>query len=266
MIDSTTTYQKLIRTVFALTFALSLSACQNAGTAASGSEAELESFYGESVVYDAAEDAYLVGDAYITPDFANELTEGLSLQQRFKLTIHPEHRGDITYYIAPSVPDEWKWAHIKAADKFNDLGTGLKFRRVWSCEMTWQLQNDGVNRKRPQGCDTYVKGENSSENFFGKAYYPTQEFPTSGLTRRAPGYMITYNTHYADRSWKRRIKVALHEIGHTVGLAHDVDESGYIIPGTPERDRASIMARGLTSYERNYFSENDIKALKSLYP
>ena len=229
-------------------------ACQSGSDSRAVVATQLERSFGEAVVYDEAQSAYIVGGDMLISEAAASayVHEGLSTQQReFGYLVSDVNAEDITYYIEPDVPKNIADAHREAAQMYNALsGVKLKFREVDNC-------NGGAGLK--PNCLTTVKAIDGCtvENgrpCMGKAYYPH----LSG----EPGRAIWYDTRYKDRPENQWLHVALHEIGHTIGLAHDFDKKRDVIPGTPARDRTSIMNHNVA----DHFSEHDIEALQVLYP
>ena len=250
--------QRVLALVVVLICSGILSACQRSGAPQSDVE-RLEGIFGEQVVFDSEADTYLIGkDMHLDKASAAALADEVTAQQRYYSRVGPKYAGDITYYFDPAVPNEWRWAHNEAVARFNALDTALRFRRVETCRRTSYL---------PEGCDIYVEAANNWNSWVALASLPLPEATDfrrrTSRPQNVAGRFIAYNTRYTESSWQWRVRVALHELGHTVGLAHDFDENGVVVPGTPARDDTSIM-----SYTGNVdnFSPDDVRALETLYP
>lgn len=182
-------------------------------------------------------------------------TSSLNTKQRqYSMVTNIE---DINVYIDPSMSTSWISASEQALARWNNIeNICLHFNIVESTSLA----------------DIHISYEtNLSPNTLATASWPSplEENPN----QYKPGQTIEINpdANYPDH-FNQNMKIALimHEIGHTIGLAHTNDSNFELIPGTPSSDPDSLMntAQDDTlegSSSLIDFSTDDIIAIKTLF-
>ena len=118
------------------------------------------------------------------------------------------------------------------------------------------ISNSKLRMRRVTGSyDIYVR--------YGQTASAYARFPTSN-GRAGNRITVGYNTTSSGQYGRY---LTAHELGHCIGFRHDFayNEGGvyYRVPGTPYSDYSSIMGY---NYQSAYFTYNDKKATRTLYP
>lgn len=183
----------------------------------------------------------------------------ITRQARTDFLVREDKRSNILIKIDTSMPvsgdDNWRNAIGSAIDEWNKLKSGLYMSLTTSSEY-----------------DILIKSDNGSLPYYAVA----AAGPPSSIGN--PHHSILVNLDFDNNrvmtEGQKKYNI-VHELGHCVGLRHTnwrgLDEStGITIPGTPNDsnnpDPSSIMNGGTALTSWTWFSINDEKAIKTLYP
>lgn len=183
----------------------------------------------------------------------------ITRQARTDFLVREDKRSNILIKIDTSMPvsgdDNWRNAIGGAIDEWNKLKSGLYMSLTTSSEY-----------------DILIKSDNGSLPYYAVA----AAGPPSSIGN--PHHSILVNLDFDNNrvmtEGQKKYNI-VHELGHCVGLRHTnwrgLDEStGITIPGTPNDsnnpDPSSIMNGGTALTSWTWFSINDERAIKTLYP
>lgn len=183
----------------------------------------------------------------------------ITRQARTDFLVREDKRSNILIKIDTSMPvsgdDNWRNAIGSAIDEWNKLKSGLYMSLTTSSEY-----------------DILIKSDNGSLPYYAVAAAgpPSPE--------GNPHNSILVNLDFDNNrvmTEGQKIYNIVHELGHCVGLRHTnwrgLDEpTGITIPGTPNDsnnpDPSSVMNGGTALASWTWFSINDDKAIRTLYP
>ncbi|MEI6947236.1 M57 family metalloprotease [Paraflavisolibacter sp. H34] len=205
----------------------------------------------DKVVYNAREKQFVVEeDSYVTledavlrfgdkgaapPSGVNGTT-----QMAHYFLIAPPKESTIRIYVDASVPGAWKRALEDAIEHWNDAGSMVKMKRVWSASTA----------------TTIVSATYAQSSTIASAAYPDYY--------GNPGRRITINTYQNSLTSSKKVFAITHELGHTIGFAHTNGTAGELVEGTPQLDPNSVMNSVVRSWDG--FTKNDLKAVRTIYP
>ncbi len=189
-------------------------------------------------------DQYLVeGDIMISKEYL-EIASMAHKQRRTRMIISCNNLQVIT--IKSDLEGIFDTALTNAVTEWNTALDGL---------ISFRLINNNNADIRVQNSDGTENG-----NFIGRAKAPLNGRPGNMIVIR-PNSRIGGNV-ISTRKWK---DIMMHEIGHTIGLAHTNDTNRELIAGTPRNDGNSLMNSGDGTGNLRSLSSNDILAVNTLY-
>lgn len=151
-----------------------------------------------------------------------------------------------------SIPEGWKTAFRSAISKWNGLKRGIKFTEVKGN----YCPANGITVQ-------YSSLGNKDKNVFARAGFPS----SSGIPYHT---VIVNSTCTVSLNAAQRLKTAVHELGHCVGIMHTDVSSGYSKITTATHscntgtDVNSVFRQGKMSFTD--FSACDKAAIKKLFP
>lgn len=201
------------------------------------------------------EDQFVVEDDICFPkenfwdNYMQKQDTGVHLKKHYRTPNLVTKVKTIEINVDSKVPSKWKSAFKTAVSKWNGLKGKITFKIV-----------EGY-------CPAY--GINVSYSSLGRNNTIAQStFPS---TKGYPGLFITINSQCnSSLTTSKIIFTAVHEMGHSIGLAHTDISSGYgqIITGLSSCDRNADTYSVMRSYVDAFtdFSACDKEAFRKLYP
>jgi len=207
-----------------------------------------------TTLVDKGDDYQLEGDIMLSKnemssyvyqhDSTSKLKQGYIRGQLVNLINAPK----ITIYIDPSIPtsgigSDWRQAVQRAVSDWNNInGTCLRFALTTSSKAN-------ITVKR-----TFVNNSDIAWTWL----------PSNGI----PAKEIYVNSNFDD--YPTKANTLTHEMGHSIGLLHAhqsaASQGGTVIPGMADIDNTSIMSYNRNRFLLPGFNNNDLIAIRWLYP
>ncbi|WP_207515279.1 M57 family metalloprotease [Longitalea luteola] len=162
-------------------------------------------------------------------------------QRRHTYIVSNSYNSNITIYIDPAVPSNWRTAIQGAVNNWNAVPSS-------------RLGMSIVSSQSGAHCRVFMGYE--AANWIARAYLPS----SSGR----PGVSVEINSNYNSLAASQKLFAITHEFGHTIGFHHTNQTSGIHIPGTPTSDPNSVMNSFVLPW--NGFTSADVLATQILYP
>lgn len=162
-------------------------------------------------------------------------------QRRNTYIVSNSYNSNITLYIDPAVPSNWRTAIQGAVNNWNAVPSS-------------RLGMSIVTSQSGAHCRVFMGFE--SANWIARAYLPT--------SNGRPGVSVEINSNYNSLAANQKLFAITHELGHTIGFHHTNQTSGTLIPGTPTSDPNSVMNSFVLPW--NGFTSADVLATQILYP
>jgi len=162
---------------------------------------------------------------------------------------------NLKYFVHPSVDDcgGYDWV-----PQIRDAAVDIVY--VYGCNFTISRAYAIENADIIFACDNDIYFENNSPNHYDLPTY--DDTRSSWCWNRKVGRYISINDSAAGVSNKRGI--IIHEILHTLGVAHTNNSFGYHLIDSPTADSNSLMNSGTVNV--NELSEDDKNALRRVWP
>lgn len=162
-------------------------------------------------------------------------------QRRHNYIVSNSYNSNITIYIDPAVPANWRTAIQGAVINWNAVPSS-------------RLGMSIVSSQSGAHCRVFMGFE--SANWIARAYLPS----SSGR----PGVSVEINSNFNNLAANQKLFAITHELGHTIGFHHTNQTSGIQIAGTPTADPNSVMNSFVLPW--NGFTSADVLATQILYP
>jgi hypothetical protein len=162
-------------------------------------------------------------------------------QRRNNVIVSNSYNSNITIYIDPAVPSNWRTAIQGAVNNWNAVPSS-------------RLGMSIVSSQSGAHCRVFMGFE--SANWIARAYLPS--------SNGRPGVSVEINSNFNNLAASQKLFAITHEFGHTIGFHHTNQTSGIQIPGTPTSDPNSVMNSFVLPW--NGFTTADVQATQILYP
>jgi hypothetical protein len=162
-------------------------------------------------------------------------------QRRHTYIVSNSYNSNITIYIDPAVPSNWRTAIQGAVNNWNAVPSS-------------RLGMSIVSSQSGAHCRVFMGFE--SANWIARAYLPA--------SNGRPGVSVEINSNYNSLAASQKLFAITHEFGHTIGFHHTNQTSGTHIAGTPTSDPNSVMNSFVLPW--NGFTSADMLATQILYP
>ena len=162
-------------------------------------------------------------------------------QRRNTYIVSNSYNSNITIYIDPAVPSNWRTAIQGAVNNWNAVPSS-------------RLGMSIVTSQSGAHCRVFMGFE--SANWIARAYLPA--------SNGRPGVSVEINSNYNSLAASQKLFAITHEFGHTIGFHHTNQTSGIHISGTPTSDPNSVMNSFVLPW--NGFTSADVLATQILYP
>jgi hypothetical protein len=162
-------------------------------------------------------------------------------QRRNTYIVSNSYNSNITIYIDPAVPSNWRTAIQGAVANWNAVPSS-------------RLGMSIVSSQSGAHCRVFMGFESAS--WIARAYLPA--------SNGRPGVSVEINSNYNSLAANQKLFAITHEFGHTIGFHHTNQTSGTLIPGTPSSDPNSVMNSFVLPW--NGFTSADVLATQILYP
>lgn len=162
-------------------------------------------------------------------------------QRRHNYIVSNSYNSNITIYIDPAVPSNWRTAIQGAVNNWNAVPSS-------------RLGMSIVTSQSGAHCRVFMGFE--SANWIARAYLPA--------SNGRPGVSVEINSNYNSLAANQKLFAITHEFGHTIGFHHTNQTSGIHISGTPTSDPNSVMNSFVLPW--NGFTSADVLATQILYP
>ena len=162
-------------------------------------------------------------------------------QRRNTYIVSNSYNSNITIYIDPAVPSNWRTAIQGAVNNWNAVPSS-------------RLGMSIVTSQSGAHCRVFMGFE--SANWIARAYLPA--------SNGRPGVSVEINSNYNSLAANQKLFAITHEFGHTIGFHHTNQTSGIHISGTPTSDPNSVMNSFVLPW--NGFTSADVLATQILYP
>ncbi|KAF2330263.1 M57 family metalloprotease [Flavobacterium daemonense] len=203
----------------------------------------------KKIAYDSDRSVFIIeGDILISLEDVrsdynefNKKSTSKSKQRIASYIVAPEIAKAIKIYVYPEVSLDWQIAITEAVKNWNGINSNISITIV----TTLGVANIKVTAEN--------KGRNGT---IAEAF--------SSTSTGRPGSNIYINSAYNTLEVSNKIFAMTHELGHTLGLDHNNDPDGFLIPCTPISDPSSIMVPINDVWKG--FSYYDNVAISTLYP
>lgn len=162
-------------------------------------------------------------------------------QRRSTYIVSNTYNSNITIYIDPAVPSNWRTAIQGAVNNWNAVPSS-------------RLGMSIVTSQSAAHCRVFMGFESS--NWIARAYLPS--------SNGRPGTSVEINSNFNSLAANQKLFAITHEFGHTIGFYHTNQTSGIHIAGTPTSDPNSVMNSFVLPW--NGFTSADVLATQILYP
>lgn len=162
-------------------------------------------------------------------------------QRRNTYIVSNSYNSNITIYIDPAVPANWRTAIQGAVNNWNAVPAS-------------RLGMSIVTSQSGAHCRVFMGYE--AANWIARAYLPT--------SNGRPGVSVEINSNFNSLAANQKLFAITHEFGHTIGFHHTNQTSGIHITGTPTSDPNSVMNSFVLPW--NGFTSADVLATQILYP
>jgi hypothetical protein len=162
-------------------------------------------------------------------------------QRRNTYIVSNSYNSNITIYIDPAVPSNWRTAIQGAVNNWNAVPSS-------------RLGMSIVSSQTGAHCRVFMGFESAS--WIARAYLPT--------SNGRPGVSVEINSNYNSLAANQKLFAITHEFGHTIGFHHTNQTTGTLIAGTPSSDPNSVMNSFVLPW--NGFTSADVRATQILYP
>jgi len=162
-------------------------------------------------------------------------------QRRNNYIVSNSYNSNITIYIDPAVPANWRTAIQGAVNNWNAVPSS-------------RLGMSIVSSQSGAHCRVFMGYQ--AANWIARAYLPS--------SNGRPGVSVEINSNFNNLAANQKLFAITHEFGHTIGFHHTNQTSGIQIPGTPTSDPNSVMNSFVLPW--NGFTSADVRATQILYP
>jgi hypothetical protein len=162
-------------------------------------------------------------------------------QRRHNYIVSNSYNSNITIYIDPAVPSNWRTAIQGAVNNWNAVPSS-------------RLGMSIVSSQSGAHCRVFMGFQ--AANWIARAYLPA--------SNGRPGVSVEINSNYNSLAASQKLFAITHEFGHTIGFHHTNQTSGIHISGTPTSDPNSVMNSFVLPW--NGFTSADRLATQILYP